>query len=232
MLSTKQRFCRRISFAVLGVLFGLGHGAPARAGFDFDFTMPSYFNNTDPSLFGTGADLTIALDNGNSTNIDQVYTYADIVGIYATAIGGTFSIPTSSVETLTFSGGSLSDVFATTNAQGLIDSMPPTGDSITASINGGQQGIGIFDWTIWWPKWGYEDYEGQVAEGAITGQALTPVPEPGSLCLSLLSLGFLVPVLPFAARSGARHRTTTGPPVAEIVPKTDMGDGPVLAPPG
>src|SRR5262245_22216889 len=52
----------------------------------------SYMTNTNPSLFGTGLQSTVSLDNGNSTNLNQTYTYAQIVNGSTVSVGGTFAM--------------------------------------------------------------------------------------------------------------------------------------------
>lgn len=178
-LSKTHQLHHQIIIAILTMAFNLSCGAPSRAAiiYAYEFNIGSYISNNDLSLFGTAADLSIFLSNGNSTNKNQIYTYADIVGVAATTIGGTFGIAGSTPQTLLFTGNSMADIFATTNAQGAIELISDVnGDSFQISANGGAQNMLWKPWFLRPPPWWIMIYD-NIGDGAFgVPQTVTPLP--------------------------------------------------------
>jgi hypothetical protein len=181
-----MRFANARCFTRLFCTIGLpalfiSPAAHAGSIFNYEIAINSFISNPNPSVFGTSTMETISFDNGNSTNINQTYSFANIVGVTVTSIGGTFSI--TGPETLSFAGNPL-DEFATTDAQGMLQLTPPfsvgviTTDSVTASINGGDESVSL---SKWWVTGTWQGEHSALA-GASFG-ALTAVPEPTSLML-------------------------------------------------
>lgn len=159
--------------------------APASAGpiFTYDFQISSWKINSNPSLYGTGADLFLSFSNDNSTNENQSYTFADIVGASLTTIGGTFEIPGTPPPSIIYSGDS-STVFVTTNATGVVtNDLIPAGQSLIITAASGDQSFQVLVWPI---ESDFYDWGGpnpfppvQSTFGAVT--SVTFVPEPSSI---------------------------------------------------
>lgn len=66
--------------------------APHAAVMTFDFELPEWTLSTSEQLFGTNAAISISVDNGNTSNLNQVWNLAsDMVSFSVTANGGTYS---------------------------------------------------------------------------------------------------------------------------------------------
>jgi hypothetical protein len=166
-------------FTLLGAICLI---APAHGGsiFNYEVGIPSFISNPNPAVFGTSTVETISFNNGNATNIDQTYSFSNIVGVTVTSVDGTFSI--TGPETLTLAGNP-ADTFATTDALGNLVLTPPfsvgvvTTDSITASILDGDS-VSLSKW------WFTGTWQGEhSAYAGYAFGALEPVPEPSSLMM-------------------------------------------------
>jgi hypothetical protein len=165
------------------ILTSLISPAYASPMYTYEVAIANFIGNNNPSVFGTSTLETITFSNGNSTSANQTYSYADIVGATVTSVGGTFSITGAEPETLTLAGNPF-DTFATTNAQGTLQLIPPfsigviTTDSVTISVNNGDESISL---AAWWVT-GTWQHSGAI-NGASAFGALTAVPEPTSTML-------------------------------------------------
>jgi hypothetical protein len=166
---------------------------PARAAtiYTYDVYLNSFMQNSNPGLFGTAEHTTIAFNNGNATNQNQTYRYADIVGATVSSIGGTFSMTGSQSETLTFTGNT-SDLFATTNAQGVLSLLAPfspnivTTDSVKISVNNGD----YITLAGWWFTGTWQSSGNSVGDRAFGGLS-TATPEPSTWSMLLAGLAGL-----------------------------------------
>ena len=75
-----------LTAAILCLLSTAACGTP----FTFDFTS-AWSSTSNATLFGTGVDMAITVDNGGTSDVAQQYTFGDITQISLATIGGTFS---------------------------------------------------------------------------------------------------------------------------------------------
>jgi hypothetical protein len=177
--------------ALLAITFSLALIAPARANvYSYDLNVNSFFSNNNPALFGAGSHSTVVFDNGNSTNQNQTYRYADIVNVATTSTGGTFSMTAAQPKTITYTGTN-TDTFATTNALGNLLLSPPflevnvnNDATIFTAINGDQVLM-----SAWWFTGTWQGEKNSTA-GAASG-GLSPVPEPSTLAMIFVGLASL-----------------------------------------
>jgi hypothetical protein len=74
-----------------------------------------YYRNDNPAIFGTAALVNITVDNGNSTNLNQTYTWGDITAASVSTVGGTFT----HAWTNPMSGGPLINDLFSVDANGI-----------------------------------------------------------------------------------------------------------------
>jgi hypothetical protein len=80
----------RISLALTAIcLSPITYAAP----YTYEFTQ-SYSFNDSPGYFGTAAVVDVTVDNGNSSNASQTYTWNNILYLNITTIGGGFALST------------------------------------------------------------------------------------------------------------------------------------------
>ncbi len=60
------------------------------APFSYEFMMPSYSFNSNPSVFGNGALIDLTFDNSGIDNKSQLFSWLDVKKISVHAIGGSF----------------------------------------------------------------------------------------------------------------------------------------------
>lgn len=91
--------------------------------FQFQFT-EAYDSIVNTAIFGTAVNVQVTVDNGSASSASQAYTWNDIVGVSAQAVGGTFSDVWSNIVRQTDTA-----TFLTTDTSGSIGSlaMGPSG---------------------------------------------------------------------------------------------------------
>lgn len=91
--------------------------------FQFQFT-EAYDSIVNPAIFGTAVNVLVTVDNGTASSASQTYSWNDIVGVSAQAVGGTFFDVWTNIARQTDTA-----TFLTTSASGLSGSllMGPSG---------------------------------------------------------------------------------------------------------
>jgi hypothetical protein len=178
----------------------------------FNFVTPDWTVSTNPSVYGTGLDLSITVDNGFSNFTSQAYNFSQITGITATAIGGTYAF---SVPPAAYSGPSFVDADTapiTTDASGVptLDLTPQIDSAYWVAVAADGETtlqIGIIQmYSGVYPIYVstgenpqntqnhayYEPYVqdpvGHYIPGRIVGVVESTVPEPSTLSLLMLAL--------------------------------------------
>jgi hypothetical protein len=200
------RFSLRNAHLLLGLtLAALVQPSASAAVYTYGLHVGKYQINQDPSTFGTSGDVYLQLSNGASTNLNQTYTYRDILGLLATTTG-TFAI--TPFQSVSYIGtGSDTNTFATTDSQGQLILNQPTindpslyPDGFNATSADSLYAIKWYLWTydaitrlpIYYFKWS-DIFSRKTASGkvtyltSVTDPAL--VPEPASCSLLALGIG-------------------------------------------
>jgi hypothetical protein len=71
----------------------------------YEFTTPGWTYNESPAIFGTGLNLSITVDNGGTSSINQSFQFSNILSVAETAVGGSLS----DTATTATGGGSVQD---------------------------------------------------------------------------------------------------------------------------
>ncbi len=181
--------------------------------YTYDLQVGAYQIDMDPATFGTHGDVFLQLSNGASTNVNQTYTYQDIVGALART-DGTFAI--TPFQPVSYNGtGSDTDIFATTDSLGNLTLNQPTindpslyPDGFLTTDPSNTYALKWYLWTydavtqlpIYYFKWS-DVFASDTASGVVTNVAL--VPEPATWTTMLLGFG----AIGGAMRRARRTRT-------------------------
>lgn len=186
LCSTRVRITMRRfgSIALLAVAI-LSSTTPAEAViYTYAANVNSYMTNTNPSLFGTGLQSTDSVDNGNATNQNQTYTYAQIVNGSTVSVGGTFAITQAEPKIFSYTG-TPTNTFATTDASGNLILLPPGGpvvnDAALLTAGNGDQ----ISYAAWWFTGTWQGAK-RGNDNAFGG--LVAVPEPATASILLLGI--------------------------------------------